>query len=84
MTTDLLPALTAHVTAMAHAGPRTCRCTTATLAAREDATVVRHAGTVAKAHASDMVDIEARLAPFFLPLTVVVIEQPVDTAEPTA
>ncbi|MFE2280798.1 phosphotransferase family protein [Streptomyces sp. NPDC059454] len=53
MTTDLLPALTAHVTAMAHAGPRTCRCTTATLAAREDATVVRHAGTVAKAHASD-------------------------------
>ncbi|MFF6812557.1 phosphotransferase family protein [Streptomyces sp. NPDC012403] len=53
MTTDLLPALTAHVTATAHASPRTCRCTTATLAAREDATVVRHAGTVAKAHAPD-------------------------------
>ncbi|MFI1420619.1 phosphotransferase family protein [Streptomyces sp. NPDC020731] len=53
MTTDLLPALTAHVTATAHASPHTCRCTTATLAAREDATVVRHAGTVAKAHAPD-------------------------------
>ncbi|MGW4027111.1 phosphotransferase family protein [Streptomyces sp. NPDC005009] len=53
MTTDLLPALTAHVTATAHANPRTCHCTTATLAAREDATVVRHAGTVAKAHAPD-------------------------------
>ncbi|MFF5158707.1 phosphotransferase family protein [Streptomyces sp. NPDC000348] len=53
MTTDLLPALTAHVTATAHTTPRTCHCTTATLAAREDATVVRHAGTVAKAHAPD-------------------------------
>ncbi|MFC8425090.1 phosphotransferase [Streptomyces sp. NPDC057236] len=53
MTTDLLPALTAHVTATAHASPRTCHCTTATLATREDATVVRHAGTVAKAHAPD-------------------------------
>ncbi|MFD7686701.1 phosphotransferase family protein [Streptomyces sp. NPDC059781] len=53
MTTDLLPALTAHVTATAHAGSRTCHCATATLAAREDATVVRHAGTVAKAHAPD-------------------------------
>ncbi|MFC8367850.1 phosphotransferase family protein [Streptomyces sp. NPDC057239] len=53
MTTDLLPALTAHVMATAHANPRTCHCATATLAAREDATVVRHAGTVAKAHAPD-------------------------------
>ncbi|WP_030867599.1 aminoglycoside phosphotransferase family protein [Streptomyces sp. NRRL S-37] len=53
MTTDLLPALTAHVTAAAHASPRTCHCTTTTLAVREDATVVRHADTVAKAHAPD-------------------------------
>ncbi|MEW1869410.1 MULTISPECIES: phosphotransferase family protein [Streptomyces] len=64
MTTDLLPALTAHVTATAHTSPRTCRCTTATLAVREDATVVRHAGTVAKAHApgADPAELTLRLA----------------------
>ncbi|BFO19963.1 aminoglycoside phosphotransferase family protein [Streptomyces sp. KM77-8] len=53
MTTDLLPALTAHLTATVHPGNRVCHCPTTTLAAREDATVVRHAGTVAKAHAPD-------------------------------
>ncbi|MFD5449062.1 phosphotransferase family protein [Streptomyces sp. NPDC127100] len=52
----LLPALTAHARAAAHAhtSPAApCACGTATLADRPDATVVRHAGTVAKAHAAD-------------------------------
>ncbi|MFC8568634.1 phosphotransferase family protein [Streptomyces sp. NPDC057245] len=55
MTTDdaLLPALEASVRARAHAGPSACPCGTATLADRPDTTVVRHAGTVAKAHAVD-------------------------------
>ncbi|MFJ8544623.1 phosphotransferase family protein [Streptomyces sp. NPDC093586] len=57
MTPDaLLPALTAHVRAAAHphASPTTpCPCGAATLADRPDTTVVRHAGTVAKAHAAD-------------------------------
>lgn len=53
VTPDLLPALTAHLKATAHTSDRTCHCPTTTLAAREDATVVRHAGTVAKAHAPD-------------------------------
>lgn len=66
MTTDtLLPALTARVTATAHARTRTpdCPCTAATLAAREDTTVVRHAGTVAKAHAphADPTELALRL-----------------------
>ncbi|MFD7701647.1 phosphotransferase family protein [Streptomyces caelestis] len=63
MTTDLLPALTAHVRATAHTSPRACRCATATLAVREDATVVRHAGTVAKAHApgADPTELTLRL-----------------------
>ncbi|KES06992.1 aminoglycoside phosphotransferase [Streptomyces toyocaensis] len=53
MTTDLLPALTTHVTATAHArdNAHPCGCTAVTLTARDDTTVVRHAGTVAKAHA---------------------------------
>lgn len=37
----------------AHARTRACPCGAATLADRPDATVVRHAGTVAKAHAAD-------------------------------
>lgn len=60
VTTDLLPALTAHATATAHArrGDRThpgtgpCRCPAEPLVTGEDdTTVVRHATTVAKAHA---------------------------------
>nr|WP_308309576.1 aminoglycoside phosphotransferase family protein [Streptomyces sp. CHD11] len=53
MTTDLLPALTAHVTAEAHTRPGTgpCDCPAEPLVTGErDSTVVRHAGTVAKAH----------------------------------
>ncbi|MEV5546977.1 aminoglycoside phosphotransferase family protein [Streptomyces sp. NPDC052309] len=54
MTTDtLLPALAARARAAAHARTPACPCGAATLADRPDATVVRHAGTVAKAHASD-------------------------------
>ncbi|MFF5102718.1 phosphotransferase family protein [Streptomyces sp. NPDC000134] len=56
MTPDpLLPALTARAKARAHArtpAPApTCPCVAATLAHRPDGTVVRHADTVAKAHA---------------------------------
>ncbi len=62
MPSDLLPALTAHVTATAHAHARDsdgvsdterpCPCPAGTLTARDDdTTVVHHAGTVAKAHA---------------------------------
>ncbi len=54
VTTDaLLPALEARVRATAHARTPACPCGEATLADRPDATVVRHAGTVAKAHAAD-------------------------------
>ncbi|MGV9900586.1 phosphotransferase family protein [Streptomyces tendae] len=56
MTTDapaLLTALTARVRETAHARPPACPCGAATLADRPDATVVRHGGTVAKAHAAD-------------------------------
>ncbi|MET8568278.1 aminoglycoside phosphotransferase family protein [Streptomyces sp. NPDC004783] len=49
----LLPALTTHARDTAHARTPTCPCGAATLADRPDATVVRHAGTVAKAHAPD-------------------------------
>ncbi|AZM63295.1 MULTISPECIES: phosphotransferase family protein [unclassified Streptomyces] len=52
MTTELLPALTAHATTAAHArAAHPCACTTATLTTRDDTAVLRHAGTVAKAHA---------------------------------
>ncbi|MFI6563386.1 phosphotransferase family protein [Streptomyces sp. NPDC050534] len=50
-TLPLLSALTARATATAHARTTTCPCGAATLAHRPDATVVRHADTVAKAHA---------------------------------
>ncbi|CAM5577665.1 Aminoglycoside phosphotransferase family protein OS=Streptomyces alboniger OX=132473 GN=CP975_05870 PE=4 SV=1 [Streptomyces alboniger] len=50
----LLTQLTLRVRAEAHSGdPVACPCGAATLADRPDATVVRHAGTVAKAHAPD-------------------------------
>ncbi|UFR07555.1 aminoglycoside phosphotransferase family protein [Streptomyces sp. Go40/10] len=59
----LIPALIARAKAAAHAHPHhhphaptalpPCTCVGATLADRQDATVVRHAGTVAKAHAPD-------------------------------
>ncbi|MFF7973199.1 phosphotransferase [Streptomyces sp. NPDC007905] len=54
-TPALLPALTATLTAAAHpqTGEAPCTCATTPLAVRPDATVVRHAGTVAKAHAPD-------------------------------
>ncbi|WP_208036521.1 phosphotransferase family protein [Streptomyces cyanogenus] len=50
-----MPALTAKARAVAHPRPSTtpCTCGSTPLADREDATVVRHAGTVAKAHAPD-------------------------------
>ncbi|KOV91085.1 aminoglycoside phosphotransferase [Streptomyces sp. NRRL B-3648] len=52
---SLMAALAAEARAAAH--PRTptapCTCDSTPLADREDATVVRHAGTVAKAHAPD-------------------------------
>ncbi|MEV6115572.1 aminoglycoside phosphotransferase family protein [Streptomyces sp. NPDC052109] len=57
MTADspaLLPALAAKARAAAHPdhpGDDTCACGSTSLADRPDATVVRHAGTVAKAHA---------------------------------
>ncbi|AOR35390.1 aminoglycoside phosphotransferase [Streptomyces fodineus] len=64
----LLPALTAEVRAAAHPdnaeGPCTCTGTCGPLADRPDATVVRHAGTVAKAHApgTDPAELTLRLA----------------------
>ncbi|MDT0614010.1 aminoglycoside phosphotransferase family protein [Streptomyces lancefieldiae] len=76
MTTDpLLTALTAHVRGTAHARPGDCPCGAATLADRPDATVVRHAGIVAKAHAPDAdpaelalrVSVAARLPGVLLP-----------------
>ncbi|OIJ86863.1 aminoglycoside phosphotransferase [Streptomyces sp. MUSC 14] len=79
----LLPALTAEVRAVAHPdrGAADCACATpAPLADRPDATVVRHGGTVAKAHApgTDPAGLTPRLAlaarlsdVFLLPLTPV-------------
>ncbi|AKZ54652.1 hypothetical protein SAM23877_1603 [Streptomyces ambofaciens ATCC 23877] len=81
MTTDaLLPSLTARLRDAAHARTAACPCGTApraetTLADRPDATVVRHAGTVAKAHAADTdpvelarrVTVAARLPGILLP-----------------
>ncbi|MGW1622986.1 phosphotransferase family protein [Streptomyces sp. NPDC002172] len=53
MTADVLPQLTAEVTAAAHPDATPCHCgaATTTLAHRPDTTVLRHAATVAKAHA---------------------------------
>lgn len=51
MTADIRTALTAEVEAVAHARTPACPCGGGTLADRPDATVVRHADTVAKAHA---------------------------------
>ncbi|MFF1698087.1 aminoglycoside phosphotransferase family protein [Streptomyces sp. NPDC058257] len=62
--TALLPALTAKVRSTAHRTPRTCVCAPeAVLADRDDATVVRHGDTVAKAHApgTDPTELAARL-----------------------
>ncbi|MEU2421735.1 aminoglycoside phosphotransferase family protein [Streptomyces sp. NPDC007851] len=53
MTADVLPQLTAEVTAAAHPNAAPCHCGTTTLAHRADTTVLRHAETVAKAHAPD-------------------------------
>jgi hypothetical protein len=50
-TPPLLSALTARANATAHARTTACPCGATTLAHRPDATVVRHADTVAKAHA---------------------------------
>ena len=47
----LLTDLTFSLRTRAHPGTRPCACPTPTLADRPDATVVRHEGTVAKAHA---------------------------------
>ncbi|MEV7890972.1 phosphotransferase family protein [Streptomyces sp. NPDC002817] len=53
-TTPLLSELSARVKARAHSHTTTCPCgATSVLADRPDATVVRHADTVAKAHAPD-------------------------------
>ncbi|MEU9333495.1 aminoglycoside phosphotransferase family protein [Streptomyces sp. NPDC048290] len=67
--TTLLSALTAQATTAAHPRPGApgeapCVCGSGTLADRPDATVVRHAATVAKAHApgSDPARLTARLA----------------------
>lgn len=62
--TALLPALTATVRSTAHGAPRPCACAPeAVLADRDDATVVRHGDTVAKAHApgTDPTELAARL-----------------------
>ncbi|GGW50814.1 aminoglycoside phosphotransferase family protein [Streptomyces griseoloalbus] len=65
MTPDpLLPELTAHAERMAHSRTPTCPCgATHTLLHRPDATVVRHADTVAKAHppGTDPADLALRL-----------------------
>ncbi|MFJ4471263.1 phosphotransferase family protein [Streptomyces sp. NPDC089424] len=64
MTTSLLPDLAARARAAAHPHAEACACgTVVTLADRADATVVRHDGTVAKAHApgTDPAALAARL-----------------------
>ncbi|MGW0823981.1 phosphotransferase family protein [Streptomyces sp. NPDC002845] len=53
MTADVLPALTAKARRTAHPGNTTCAHADTVLAERADGTVVRHADTVAKAHAPD-------------------------------
>ncbi|MFG2957073.1 phosphotransferase family protein [Streptomyces sp. NPDC048291] len=66
MTADVLPQLTAQVRAAAHPDAAPCprTCGTATLAHRPDTTVLRHAETVAKAHApaTDPTALTRRLA----------------------
>ncbi|WP_328772873.1 aminoglycoside phosphotransferase family protein [Streptomyces sp. NBC_00286] len=67
MTVDVLPGLAAKVRAAVHAGASVCACGTevsSVLADRVDGTVVRHADTVAKAHApgTDAGDLAARMA----------------------
>ena len=51
--TPLLSALTTRAKAKAHSRTQTCPCGADTLTDRPDGTVVRHADTVAKAHAPD-------------------------------
>ncbi|MFG1670452.1 aminoglycoside phosphotransferase family protein, partial [Streptomyces sp. Y7] len=72
----LLQDLTARAIAAAHSRTSACPCgATVTLAERPDATVVRHADTVAKAHAPDAtvtdlaprLSVAARLPEIFLP-----------------
>jgi hypothetical protein len=60
----LLTELTFRAGAQAHETDDACPCGAATLADRPDATVVRHAGTVAKAHApgTEPADLAPRLA----------------------
>ncbi|MDU0303754.1 aminoglycoside phosphotransferase family protein [Streptomyces sp. PAL114] len=64
MTPDLPSALTARAARAAHASGAACACVAATLAHREDTTVVRHAATVAKAHApgTDPAELALRVA----------------------
>ncbi|GAB2946786.1 aminoglycoside phosphotransferase family protein [Streptomyces pseudoechinosporeus] len=67
MTADVLPTLTAKVRAAVHPGASVCVCGTdvsSVLADRPDGTVVRHADTVAKAHApgTDPGELAARMA----------------------
>jgi len=66
VTVHVLPALGAKVRAAAHPAADACRCVpgVSVLADRPDGTVVRHGGTVAKAHAADTdpVDLAARMA----------------------
>ncbi|MEV2215144.1 aminoglycoside phosphotransferase family protein [Streptomyces sp. NPDC050997] len=59
----LLAELTNRAKTQAHSAPSVCPCGATTLADRPDATVVRHAHTVAKAHAPDTVraDLTPRL-----------------------
>ncbi|GGK81162.1 aminoglycoside phosphotransferase [Streptomyces flaveus] len=67
MTADVLPTLAAKVRAAVHPGASVCACGTeasSVLADRPDGTVVRHADTVAKAHApgTDPGELAARMA----------------------
>ncbi|MFD5544872.1 phosphotransferase [Streptomyces sp. NPDC127079] len=64
MTTDVLAQLTAEIRAAAHPDAAPCACATTTLAHRPDATVLRHADTVAKVHApgTDPTALALRLA----------------------
>jgi Ser/Thr protein kinase RdoA (MazF antagonist) len=66
VTADVLPALTYKARAAAHPPSAVCTCTTrdTVLTDRPDGTVVRHGGTVAKAHApgTDPVELARRLA----------------------
>ncbi|MEV0321340.1 aminoglycoside phosphotransferase family protein [Streptomyces sp. NPDC050658] len=61
--TALLPALIAKLRAAVHTAPCDCRPPDTVLADRDDATVVRHGGTVAKAHApgTDPAELATRL-----------------------